>query len=172
MQIWFIQMILKILIAEDNEFTRLQYDKIFSKYGHKVTLAKDGDECLKKYEDGIKNKEIHSMTENPFDVVILDQSMPKKKGSEVAEKILSIRPTQRILIASANALTSERDLDEMKQRVEFIYLVIFPIKLLGKYLMFLLFPYYPKQCWDPIQNLRILKLKQNFPWMEICNKFL
>lgn len=42
----------------------------------------------------------NSMTA-PFDLVILDYRMPKKNGLEVAERILSIAPEQRIIIASA-----------------------------------------------------------------------
>ena len=79
-----------ILIAEDNDFTALQYDKILRKYSYQVTITKDREECLRKYED--ENKKNKNEYESPFDVVILDHSMPKKKGKEVASDILKINP--------------------------------------------------------------------------------
>ena len=46
-----IKLTLNILIAEDNQFTALQYNRILEKFGHKVVITNDGDECLKKYND-------------------------------------------------------------------------------------------------------------------------
>ena len=49
-------MTLEILIAEDNQYTALQYNRILGKYGHSVVITKDGDECIKKYKEEIKKK--------------------------------------------------------------------------------------------------------------------
>ena len=46
-----------ILIAEDNDFTAFQYDKILKKQGHRVIITKDGEECLRKYEYAKKEKQ-------------------------------------------------------------------------------------------------------------------
>ena len=108
-----------ILIAEDNDFTALQYNKILKKYGHQVTITKDGEECLRKYED--ENKKNKNDYESPFDVVVLDQSMPKKTGKQVADEILKTTPNQRIIFASAYALGSENDTTEsFRDNVEFL----------------------------------------------------
>jgi len=44
------QLELNILVAEDNMFTAQQYNKILEKNGHNVILAKDGEECIQKFE--------------------------------------------------------------------------------------------------------------------------
>ena len=112
-------MALKILVAEDNEFTSLQYNRILEKEGHKVIITKDGDQCLQKYKDEKKNSK--SLKKSPFDVVVLDQSMPKKTGKQVADEILKTTPNQRIIFASAYALGSENDTTEsFRDNVEFL----------------------------------------------------
>jgi CheY-like chemotaxis protein len=111
---------LNILIAEDNQFTATQYDRILRKYGHRVIITKDGSECLQKYRDNLKKTEFESLDSNPFDVVVLDQSMPKKSGSEVATEILSIKPTQKIIFASAYALTGNKGSDHLEDKVEYL----------------------------------------------------
>ena len=114
-------MALNILIAEDNEFTSLQYNRILEREGHKVVIAKDGEECLQKYKDEKKKNMNKSHTEDPFDVVVLDQSMPKKTGKQVADEILKTTPNQRIIFASAYALGSDNNLTEnFKEKVEFL----------------------------------------------------
>jgi len=114
-------MALDILIAEDNEFTSLQYNKILEKEGHKVVITKDGEECLQKYKDEKKKNMNKSQAEVPFDVVVLDQSMPKKTGKQVADEILKSTPNQRIIFASAYALGSDNSLTEnFKEKVEFL----------------------------------------------------
>src|SRR3989338_6676912 len=113
-------MSLNILIAEDNQFTATQYDRILRKYGHNVVITRDGSECLEKYRNELKRTEFDSLDENPFDVVVLDQSMPKKSGSEVAEQILSVKPTQKIIFASAYALTGSNETKSLEDKVEYL----------------------------------------------------
>ena len=112
---------LKILIAEDNEFTSLQYNRILEKEGHSITITKDGEKCLQKYNDEKKRNDYKLLGEGPFDVVVLDQSMPKKSGKQVATEILKSTPNQRIIFASAYALGSENDtIESFKENVEFL----------------------------------------------------
>ncbi len=114
-------MALTILIAEDNDFTALQYNRILEKYGHKVIVTKDGEECIQRYKDEKKNNECKLPGESPFDVVVLDQSMPKKTGKEVANEILKTTPNQRIIFASAYALGGEIEIaEDFKENVEFL----------------------------------------------------
>lgn len=110
-------MTLNILIGEDNLYTVKQYEKILEKNGHDVTVTRDGDECVKKYTETLKN-EIKS---SPFDVVLIDNNMPKKSGVEAAQEILEKRPNQRIIFASAydiDSLLNTKDL--IKKSVEII----------------------------------------------------
>ena len=101
-----LEMALNILIAEDNAFTVSQYTKILEKNGHNVTVARDGQECLEKYAHELGKTEFESLDKNPFDVVLLDNNMPKKSGVEVAKEILDKRPNQRIIFASAYDINS------------------------------------------------------------------
>ena len=111
---------MNILIAEDNQYTALQYDRVLSKCGHNVTLTKDGDECMEKYSDAADKSEFDSIEKNPFDVVVLDQSMPKKTGAQTAQEILDKKPGQRIIFASAYGLSAERDSEKFVEKVEFL----------------------------------------------------
>ena len=97
-------MALNILIAEDNEFTAKQYKTALEKKGHRVTLTKDGEECFDVYNDEVKYSELFKKSkQSPFDIVLLDQSMPRKTGIEVAKEILGLRGNQRIIFLSAYA---------------------------------------------------------------------
>lgn len=111
---------LRILIAEDNQFTASQYERILRKYGHEVIVTRDGQECLKKYKESLARTEFDSIDKSPFDVVVLDQSMPKKNGSEVATEILSVRPAQKIVFASAYALSANKVSESLEERVEYL----------------------------------------------------
>ena len=116
-----IEMSLKILVAEDNEFTSLQYNRILEKEGHKVVITKNGEECLEKYKDEMKKNDSKSRRDTPYDVVVLDQSMPKKTGKQVANEILKTIPSQRIIFASAYALGNVNDTTEdFRDNVEFL----------------------------------------------------
>jgi hypothetical protein len=47
-------MVLDILIAEDNEYTAKQYKIALEKRNHKVTITKDGVECIDQYMNDAK----------------------------------------------------------------------------------------------------------------------
>ena len=97
-------MAFNILVAEDNEFTAKQYKTALEKKGHQVTLTKDGEECFDVYNDEVKYSELFKKSkQSPFDIVLLDQSMPRKTGIEVAKEILGLRGNQRIIFLSAYA---------------------------------------------------------------------
>lgn len=99
-------MALKILVAEDNVFTATQYARVLEKSGHNVVIARDGQECIDRYSDELDRSGFDSIDKNPFDVVLLDNNMPKKSGVEVAKEILDKRPNQRIIFASAYDMNS------------------------------------------------------------------
>lgn len=99
-------MVLRILVAEDNIFTATQYARMLEKSGHVVIITKDGQECIQKYNEEITRSDFQNMDKNPFDVVLLDNNMPKKSGVEVAKEILDKRPSQRIIFASAYDMNS------------------------------------------------------------------
>ena len=91
-------MSLRVLVAEDNEFASLQYKKVFEKHQHKLTVARDGQDCVFQYAKALEN---FGKDMTPFDVVLLDFVMPKKNGVNVAKEILDLRPKQKIIFVSA-----------------------------------------------------------------------
>jgi two-component system cell cycle response regulator CpdR len=116
-------MVLEILIAEDNEFTAKQYKIALEKRSHKVTLAKDGVECVDYYTNEAKYEELFRKTRTPpFDLVLLDHDMPRMTGADAAKEILECRPNQRLIFLSAygnNIMQRLKDLrDETVQIIQ------------------------------------------------------
>ena len=108
-------MSLNILIAEDNEFTSKQYKTALEKKGHRVTLTKDGEECFDIYNDEVKYYELFKQQKNsPFDIVLLDQNMPRKSGTETAKDILKLRQNQRIIFLSAYGEKILKDVETVR----------------------------------------------------------
>jgi two-component system, cell cycle response regulator CpdR len=97
---------LKVLVAEDNQFTIQQYKHVLEKNGFVVTLAYDGEECMRKYNKAFLKLDPESLESGPFDVVLIDNNMPKKSGAEAAKEILERCPKQRIIFASAYNISS------------------------------------------------------------------
>lgn len=97
---------MKVLVAEDNIFTIQQYKHILEKNGCTVTTAQDGEECMKKYDEAFLELDAESLELGPFDVVLIDNNMPKKSGAEAVREILGRCPNQRIIFASAYNINS------------------------------------------------------------------
>lgn len=106
----------RILVAEDNKFTAMQYAKILESENHQVEIVKDGEECIQKYT---KSMNVDSK-ENKFDVLILDHSMPQRNGAEIASDILTLNPKQKIILASAYALSTEKNFSKLKDKILFL----------------------------------------------------
>ncbi len=66
-----------ILLAEDDEFIRDIYNRVFSANGYEVILATNGLEAIKALEKMIP------------DIILLDVMMPYLNGKEVFKKIKS-----------------------------------------------------------------------------------
>src|ERR687889_20780 len=103
---------MKLLIAEDDPDIALIYKKGLDLKNYKVTIASNGEDCLKIYNEELHKITFHnnhgnqhycgSLANNPpFDIVILDYRIPKINGLDVAKEILSINSHQRIIFASA-----------------------------------------------------------------------
>jgi len=105
-----------ILVAEDNVFTAKQYKIALEKKGHQVTVTNDGTECLDLYNDEAKYTELFKKDSHPpYDVVLLDQNMPRKSGIDTAKEIFKICRNQRIIFLTAygqNILQKVSDLKD------------------------------------------------------------
>lgn len=84
-------------MAEDSLSFAVLYKQLFESRGHQVVLTGDGDECLSLYMSKLNS----SGNREPFDMVLLDYSMPKRNGFDTAKEILAVRPDQRILFITS-----------------------------------------------------------------------
>ena len=138
---------MRILIAEDDLDISNLYKKALEKNRHQVVLTSNGSDCLTNYlttlssmaskpiqqskeeankgnirsldNSSAKTNNVVDTSATPYDVVILDYSMPGMNGMEVAKEILNADPRQRIIFASAYVRdTLEHSVKELKQVVE------------------------------------------------------
>jgi CheY-like chemotaxis protein len=116
---------MKILVADNSRNTATVYKQSLEDRGHKVTIASNGEECLKVYHDELQIVKLHSDAMDriqPFDAVVLDYKIPQMNGLEVAKEILAVNPHQRIIFASDYL----RDMlleavDKLNRMVEVLY---------------------------------------------------
>ena len=91
----------RVLLAEDNPVNQRLAVRILEKHGCAVTIASDGCEALRKYQEQI------------FDVVLMDVQMPQMDGFEATASIRdSERQTGRhvpIVALTAHAMASDRE---------------------------------------------------------------
>lgn len=142
---------MQVLIAEDDLDIATLYKKALEKRKHDVVITSNGEECLKKYLDTLHHMTFgvslptlsmprmpatsmdpalsstgstafRSVNKSaPYDVVILDYSMPSINGMEVAKEILAINSHQRVIFASAYVKeTLEHSIKQLRQVVELI----------------------------------------------------
>jgi DNA-binding response OmpR family regulator len=114
---------LDILIGEDEFDIALLYKIALEKRNHTVSIADNGEDCLKKYHEKFQRLRFNRLYSTsgdilPFDIVILDHKMPKIDGVRVAQEILAVNPHQRIIFASA--YVRETLLDSVKGLNQFV----------------------------------------------------
>jgi CheY-like chemotaxis protein len=122
---------MKILVAEDDYDIALTYEKALERKNYLITIASNGEDCLKIYNDEMQKRTLNTISNHtyysslsndpPFDIVILDYKMPQINGLDVAKEILSINPHQRIIFASAYVKeTLEESVKGLNKIVELI----------------------------------------------------
>ena len=55
-----------------------------------------------------------------FDIIVVDYSLPKKNGADVAKEILALNPEQKVLIATAYSrqqINKDLDFEQKKLRI-------------------------------------------------------
>ena len=95
---------MRILVAEDEHNEAVIYRSALAFNGHSVDVVSDGRKCVDRYKYAlhILKSEGRQPSENePFDVVVIDYSMPELDGMRVAREIVKLNPKQRIILASA-----------------------------------------------------------------------
>jgi PAS domain S-box-containing protein len=90
----------RVLIMDDEEFIRSSLGEILIHNGYEVEFASDGSEAVEIYKKAMKSSK-------PFDVVILDLTVPGGMGGEEAIKTLrTIDPKIKAIISSGYSDTS------------------------------------------------------------------
>jgi two-component system cell cycle response regulator DivK len=89
----------KILIVEDNQDNRELAVKVLRNKGFETVEAVDGEEAIEK-----------AVSEKP-DLILLDISLPKLTGYEVAKRLKSMEEFKEIPIVAftAHAMTGDRE---------------------------------------------------------------
>ncbi len=108
-------MVLRILVAEDNQDLADTYKTALENRGHVVIIVRDGIECLQTYSDFLKNNEENKSF---FDIVILDQQMPGMDGIDVAREIQRVNQKQRIIFITGYGAKVIKKLRSLKEEVE------------------------------------------------------
>ena len=80
-----------VLICDDEEIMRDVLETILTHAGYKVELAKTGEEAIELY------------SQKPFEVVLMDVSMPGMGGLTALEELLKIDPDAVIIMITAYA---------------------------------------------------------------------
>lgn len=91
-----------ILIIEDEKEIANQWRLFLEGQGHIVRTASDGESGLYHYRRSLGD-------EAPFDLVITDYRMPLKNGAKVIEEILTLKPDQIIILATAYNMDLARE---------------------------------------------------------------
>ncbi|MCB1025253.1 MAG: sigma-54-dependent Fis family transcriptional regulator, partial [Acidobacteria bacterium] len=80
-----------ILVCDDEEIMREVLETVLSTEGYKVDLAKTGEEAIELYSN------------SPYDVVLMDVSMPGMGGLTALEELMKIDDSAVVLIVTAFA---------------------------------------------------------------------
>jgi DNA-binding NtrC family response regulator len=80
-----------ILVVDDEEIMRDVLESILAQEGHRVELARTGEEGL------------HKLAERPWDVILLDVSMPGMGGLRALEEILKLDREAVVIMITAYA---------------------------------------------------------------------
>lgn len=86
----------RILLVEDEENLAHGLEYNLTAEGYIITLARDGREALKFFE------------ENKFDLIILDIMLPFFNGFEIAQKVRETQPQMPILMLTARTQIEDR----------------------------------------------------------------
>ncbi|MDD1791609.1 ATP-binding protein [Enterovibrio sp. ZSDZ42] len=92
---------LRVLVAEDSKANQMVVRLMLEKAGHSVVLANNGQEAIE-----ILDREGR---ESPFDIVLMDMSMPVLCGIEATKQLRAKGFAQPIIALTANAMNEDRE---------------------------------------------------------------
>ncbi len=79
----------KVLVVDDAAFMRMRCKKLLTDSGYQVTEAATGAQAVELYQ------------QNPFDVVLMDITMPEMDGISAVKKLVSIDPEVKVVMVTA-----------------------------------------------------------------------
>ncbi len=83
----------KILVMDDEETVCRLIEAVLSVLGYHVTCTGNGDEAVREYANAMKSR--------PFDVVVLDLTVPKGMGGrECLQHLRSIDPNVKAVVST------------------------------------------------------------------------
>ncbi len=102
-----------ILVAEDNSANQELIKIILESYGLHYLIAADGQEAVMRFKSGT------------FDLVLMDEQMPRKSGSQATEEIRKFEKKRErvptpIVALTANVLKGEKEKSHTKGYDEFL----------------------------------------------------
>lgn len=84
----------RVLIMDDKSFIRKSAERALNLFGFDVSAAEDGEEALSLYKEAMDN-------EKPFDVVILDLTIPGAMGGlRALQELRKIDPNVKAIVSS------------------------------------------------------------------------
>jgi PAS domain S-box-containing protein len=98
--------ICSVLLVDDDELIRLSVAPMLQLRGYQVQAVESGLEGLAKVEGDLT-----------FDLVILDMNMPGLNGAQTLDRLLALRPQQKVLLASGYSEDSVAALTEAHANV-------------------------------------------------------
>ena len=85
---------IKILLMDDDEMVATTVSLMLQELGHETVFATDGEMALNHYKAALD-------TAKPFDLVIMDITIPGGMGGEKAvQKVLELDPAAKVIVAS------------------------------------------------------------------------
>ena len=90
-----------ILVAEDNPVNQMLFKTVLERFGHRVTVVDNGQEAVAKVQMG-----------QPFDIILMDISMPVMDGIDATAMIRSLFGSvgsTPILALTAHAMDGDRE---------------------------------------------------------------
>ena len=89
----------KVLLVDDNKINLKVAEKLLSNYGIETESVESGFECINKIAAG-----------NKYDLILLDDMMPKMSGVETLQKLKEIPGfDMKVIALTANALTGMKE---------------------------------------------------------------
>ena len=114
-------MALRVLVVEDDATTRKLMETIVAKYFNNVDVAEDGEQAAALFTK--------ALTDNPYNLVFLDISMPNKTGQEAlkemrdAEYAAGIQPSEIAKIVMTTSLEDSKNILEAFRELCDAYLI-------------------------------------------------